>query len=69
MTALLTSREAALYLHLSERTLERWRVQGIGPRFVRLPNRSIRYRQQDIDADVAARVVDSTSDKREGNGN
>ena len=27
MTALLTSREAALYLHLSERTLERWRVQ------------------------------------------
>jgi len=66
---LLTQREAALAFRLSERTLERWRVQGIGPRFVRLPNRSIRYRQQDIDADVAARVVDSTSDKREGNGN
>ena len=60
---LLTQREAALALRLSERTLERWRVQGIGPRFVRL-NNSIRYRQQDLDAHVAARVVGSTSEER-----
>ena len=46
---LLTQREAASVLRLSERTLERWRVSGIGPRFVRL-NHSIRYRQQDLDA-------------------
>jgi predicted site-specific integrase-resolvase len=59
---LLTQREAALLLRLSERTLERWRVAGIGPRFVRL-NRRIRYRQQDLDAHVAARVVGSTSEK------
>jgi hypothetical protein len=57
---LLTQREAALALRLSERTLERWRVAGIGPRFVRL-HHSIRYRQQDLDAHVAARVVGSTS--------
>jgi len=61
---LLTQREAALVLRLSERTLERWRVQGTGPRFVRLPGGSIRYRQQDIEADVAARVVTSTSEGR-----
>ena len=66
MTLLLTQREVALALRCSERTLERWRVQGIGPRFVRL-NASIRYRQQDLDAHVAARVVASTSEK--GNGN
>jgi len=66
MATLLTQREAALALRLSERTLERWRVQGTGPRFVRL-NHSIRYRQQDLDAHVAARVVSSTSQK--GNGN
>ena len=60
MTLLLTQREVALALRCSERTLERWRVQGIGPRFVRL-NHSIRYRQQDCDAYVAARVVASTS--------
>jgi hypothetical protein len=59
---LLTQREAALALRLSERTLERWRVAGIGPRFVRL-NHAIRYRQQDLDAHVAARVVGSTSEE------
>ena len=61
-TLLLTQREAALVLRLSERTLERWRVQGIRLRFVRLPSRSIRYRQQDLDAYVAACVVASTSE-------
>jgi Helix-turn-helix domain len=59
---LLTQREAASVLRLSERTLERWRVQGIGPRFLRL-NHSIRYRQQDLDAHVASRVVGSTSEE------
>jgi len=62
---LLTQREAAAVLRLSERTIERMRVQGNGPRFVRL-NHSIRYRQQDLDAYVAARVVASTSEKANG---
>ena len=64
MTLLLTQREAALALRCSERTLERWRVQGMGPRFVRL-NHSIRYRQQDLDAHIASRVVGSTSEAME----
>ena len=59
---LLTQREAASVLRLSERTLERMRVSGTGPKFVRL-NTSIRYRQQDLAAHVAARVVSSTSEK------
>jgi hypothetical protein len=59
---LLTQREVAEVLRLSERTLERWRVAGIGPRFIRL-NHSIRYRQQDLDAHVASNVVSSTSQK------
>ena len=63
---LLTQRETALHLRLSERTIERMRRVGNGPRFVRI-NHSIRYRQQDLDAYVAARVVASTSE--EGNGN
>ena len=40
---LLTQREAALALRLSERTIERMRTGGTGPKFVRL-NHSIRYR-------------------------
>jgi len=59
---LLTQREAALVLRLSTRTLERWRVSGTGPKFVRL-NHSIRYRQEDLAAHVAARVFGSTSEK------
>ena len=62
---LLTGREAALVLRLSERTIERMRVSGKGPRFVRIDNHSIRYREQDLEAYIAARVVSSTSE-REG---
>ena len=59
---LLTQREAALALRLSERTLERWRVQGTGPRFVRL-NHSIRYRPADVELWLASRIVGSTSEE------
>jgi predicted DNA-binding transcriptional regulator AlpA len=58
---LLTQREAALALRLSPRTLERMRVTGNGPRFVKY-NRSIRYQQSDLDAWIAQRVVRSTSE-------
>lgn len=59
---LLTQLEAATLLHLSERTLERLRVSGAGPKFVRL-GRSIRYRPTDIEAYIASRVVSSTSER------
>jgi excisionase family DNA binding protein len=59
---LLTQREAATLLHLSERTLERFRVSGTGPKFVRL-GRSIRYRLADVEAFIALRIVGSTSER------
>jgi predicted DNA-binding transcriptional regulator AlpA len=59
---LLSQREAATYLHLSVRTLERFRVSGTGPKFVRL-GRSIRYRLADIEAFIASRIVGSTSER------
>jgi hypothetical protein len=55
MDTLLTQREAAMALRLSERTLERMRVAGNGPRFVRC-NRSIRYQAQDLAQWIASRV-------------
>jgi predicted DNA-binding transcriptional regulator AlpA len=45
--ALLTGREAAELLRLSERTLERHRTAGTGPRFCAL-GRAIRYRRRDL---------------------
>ncbi len=59
---LLTQREAATLLQLSERTLERWRVAGDGPKFVRL-GRSIRYSPHEIEAHIASRTVGSTSER------
>jgi predicted DNA-binding transcriptional regulator AlpA len=62
MQPLLTQRQAAALLCLSERTLERFRVSGVGPRFVRL-GKSVRYRLRDVEAWLAARVVGSTSEE------
>jgi len=59
---LLSARQAAALLHLSERTLERFRVSGTGPKFVRL-GRSIRYRLTDIEAFIASGIVGSTSER------
>jgi excisionase family DNA binding protein len=60
MLAMLTQSECAELLRLSERTLERLRVSGLGPKFVRC-GRSIRYRVADLEAWIASRVVTSTS--------
>src|SRR5262249_25851719 len=62
MVRLLTQAEAARILRLSERTLERLRVTGGGPSFVKA-NRSVRYRESDIEQWIAARVVSSTSEE------
>jgi excisionase family DNA binding protein len=59
---LLTQREAASVLRLSQRTLERLRVSGLGPRFVRCGLRNIRYQQQALDEWIASRAVRSTSE-------
>ena len=60
-TQLLDQREAAKLLRLSERTLERLRVAGGGPKFVKA-NRSVRYRMADLERWIAQRVVGSTSE-------
>lgn len=41
---------AAEYLGVSRFTLEAWRCQKKGPRFVKYGNRNVRYRQKDLDA-------------------
>jgi len=40
---LLNPDQAAKFLGLSVATLETWRAQGVGPRFVALSRKSIRY--------------------------
>ncbi|TFV74115.1 DNA-binding protein [Bradyrhizobium frederickii] len=62
MSACLVQREAAALLRLSERTLERMRVTGDGPPFVKA-GRRVLYRPADIDAWIATRIRISTSEE------
>jgi predicted DNA-binding transcriptional regulator AlpA len=61
MPHLISTPELAAQLGLAEITLRKWRVYGSGPRFVRLGG-SVRYRAEDIDAWLASRVANSTSE-------
>jgi predicted DNA-binding transcriptional regulator AlpA len=62
MAPLLKQREAALRLTLSVRSMERLRVLGGGPKFVRLSRGRIAYREEDLAEWIAKRVVSSTSE-------
>ena len=61
MDELLTTQQAAAYLVLSPRTLEKWRVTGEGPPFVKL-GRRVAYRREDLREWVESRRRASTSD-------
>lgn len=56
----MTVPEAASYLGLAVSTLNKWRVYGGGPRFLKL-GRSIRYRQSELDAYLDSQMVGSTA--------
>lgn len=58
---LLNQSEAAELLRLSTRSLERMRLLGTGPRYVKC-GRSVRYRESDIETWIAQRIVSSTSE-------
>lgn len=58
---LMTTKEAAAYLRLSRRTLERYRVTGQGPVFLKF-GRLVFYRRSDLDRWKENRVRRSTSD-------
>ena len=61
----LSTRNAAAYLGLSPRTLDRYRVSGEGPDFYRFGGR-ILYRQTDLEQWAAERRVSSTSAESAG---
>jgi predicted DNA-binding transcriptional regulator AlpA len=57
----LRNRQAATYVGLRPATLEKMRVIGYGPRFVRL-GRAIGYRIDDLDEWLASRRFRSTTE-------
>lgn len=64
--AALTTTQAASYLSVQPGTLEQWRWNGRGPRFVKM-GRTVRYRQTDLDDFMAGRVFGSTLEAQQAN--
>jgi predicted DNA-binding transcriptional regulator AlpA len=62
MQPLLTQDECAELMKLSVRTVERLRITGAGPKFLRIRH-SVRYRPADVEAWLASRTVRSTSEE------
>jgi hypothetical protein len=57
--------QAAEFLELKPNTLEVWRWQGRGPRFVRLSRRAIRYQLSDLLKFGRARIVEPEKKRRD----
>lgn len=45
---LLNTKEAAALLGLSPQTLEKWRSMGVGPAYLKLGNKAVRYRHSEL---------------------
>jgi predicted DNA-binding transcriptional regulator AlpA len=59
---LLTVEEAALRLKISKHTLNRWRVTGEGPPFIKYGPRLVRYLDRMLDDWASQRTHGSTSE-------
>jgi len=57
----MSTKQAGALLGLSHRTLEDWRLKGLGPRFLKL-GRSVRYRADDLAAFIDGCVFSNTGE-------
>jgi excisionase family DNA binding protein len=60
--ALLTEAELAGELRVSRRTLQRWRMEGRGPRWIRV-GKAPRYRRSDVQAWLDEHVGEGGQDR------
>ncbi len=59
---LINEKVAAKFIGYRVRTLQKWRVTGDGPQFVKVSARSIRYRRRDLMEWAESHLVGSTSE-------
>jgi predicted DNA-binding transcriptional regulator AlpA len=62
LAAALNEHEVAPIIGVRVKTLRNWRVQGLGPRFVRTGRKLVRYRLSDVLAWQEANLRRSTSE-------
>lgn len=54
-------KKVAEFLGVTVQALRRWRFEGRGPGFFRLEGRLVRYRQEDVEAWLAAQAVNGVA--------
>ena len=59
--ALLCTKEAARLLGVHHNTLCKWRIRGVGPRFIKAGN-TVRYRRSDIEVWLQSRTYENTTE-------
>ena len=59
--ALITEIQAAAFINVTRRCMQAWRLSGNGPKFVRLSQRCVRYRQAELSSYADDRLQQSTS--------
>lgn len=47
---------ASKFLGVKTRTLEDWRYRGVGPKFVKISEKCVRYRQLDLEIFIRTKV-------------
>jgi predicted DNA-binding transcriptional regulator AlpA len=62
MLNLLTEEEVARQLHVSLAALRRWRLEGRGPRFIKV-SALVRYRPEELEQWLASRPAGGTTDQ------
>lgn len=60
LTEVMNTAEAASYVRLGKTTLERFRISGDGPAYIKLGG-AVRYRKIDLDTWLGSRITHSTS--------
>tara|TARA_R110002124_G_scaffold160502_1_gene327758 strand:- start:11787 stop:11990 length:204 start_codon:yes stop_codon:yes gene_type:complete len=64
MIGLMGTPQAAQYIGLATSTLETKRTRGGGPKFIKMPSGTVRYRKSDLDdwIENSCQLVSSTSE-------
>lgn len=57
---LLSTRDVADLLGVSARTVEDWRALSVGPPYIRMGTRTVRYRSDSLEEWIASRQSDTT---------
>lgn len=61
MTVNMKTEAAADFLQVKPTTLEQWRWNGKGPKFIKM-GRSVRYRKSDLEEFISERIYGSTTE-------